>query len=461
MSPLADGSNSASGHSRRRWLQGVGAALALPLFESSLPAAVRLGLGTGGIASQPARVVYLYVPNGMHMPDFRPRTIGSDFELPPILQQLAAHRGDLNVLTGLTLNGARALGDGPGDHARSVAAFLTSAHPKKSDGTDIRNGVSIDQVLARQLGDQTRLPSLEVGMEQSAAAGNCDSGYSCIYSSNLSWRDETTPAPKEANPAALFDRLFGRPASLEPLAGPDAERRRRSVLDFVQEDARRLRRELGRGDQQRLEQYLTSVRELERQMIRVDRLEGLDPEDPEYPRPAGAPRDYAEHMELMFDLMALALQTDATRIMTFMYANAGSNRSYRNLEINQGHHELSHHGNDRDKQAKISQINQFHAGLFSRFVDRLASHEVGGERLLDRTLVVYGSGISDGNAHNHDDLPILMLGGKGLGIKAGRHLKFLKETPLANLHLSVARMAGATLEQFGDSTGDLQGELLG
>jgi hypothetical protein len=196
-------------------------------------------------------------------------------------------------------------------------------------------------------------------------------------------------------------------------------------------------------------------------MIRVDRLEGLDPEDPEYPRPAGAPREYAEHMELMFDLMALALQTDATRVMTFMYANAGSNRSYRNLEINQGHHELSHHGNDRDKQAKISQINQFHAGLFARFLDRLAGHEVGGERLLDRTLVVYGSGISDGNAHNHDDLPILLLGGKGLGIKSGQHLKFRKETPLANLHLSVARLAGATLDQFGDSTGDLHDELLG
>jgi hypothetical protein len=461
MSPFANGSDSDLPHSRRRWLQGVGAALALPLFESSLAAAVSSSRGGAGIASTPARVVYLYVPNGMHMPDYRPRTIGNDFELPPILQQLAAHRGDMNVLSGLTLNGARALGDGPGDHARSVAAFLTSAHPKKSDGTDIRNGVSIDQVMAQQLGDRTRLPSLEVGMEQSAAAGNCDSGYSCIYSSNLSWRDETTPAPKEANPAALFDRLFGRPASLEPLAGPDPERRRRSVLDFVQEDARRLRRELGRGDQQRLEQYLTSVRELEKQMIRVDRLEGLDPEDPEYPRPAGAPREYAEHMELMFDLMALALQTDATRVMTFMYANAGSNRSYRNLEINQGHHELSHHGNDRDKQAKISQINQFHAGLFARFLDRLAGHEVGGERLLDRTLVVYGSGISDGNAHNHDDLPILLLGGKGLGIKSGQHLKFRKETPLANLHLSVARLAGAKLDQFGDSTGDLHDELLG
>jgi hypothetical protein len=461
MSPSADRSELLPGPSRRRWLQGVGATLALPLLESSLPAAVRRGLQTSGASFQPPRVVYMYVPNGMHMPDFRPRTIGNDFELPPILQQLAAHRGDMNVLTGLTLNGARALGDGPGDHARAVAAYLTSAHPKKSDGTDIRNGVSIDQVIARQLGDRTRLPSLEVGMEQSAAAGNCDSGYSCIYSSNLSWRDETTPAPKEANPAALFDRLFGRPASLEPLAGPDPERRRRSVLDFVQEDARRLRRGLDRADQHRLEQYLTSVRELERQMTRTDRLEGLDPDDPEYPRPAGAPRDYAEHMELMFDLMALALQTDATRIMTFMYANAGSNRSYRNLEINQGHHELSHHGNDRDKQAKISQINQFHASLFCRFLDRLAGHEVGGERLLDRTLIVYGSGISDGNAHNHDDLPILLLGGKGLGIQTGRHLKFRKETPLANLHLSVARLAGAELDQFGDGTGDLHGELLG
>ncbi|MFO0264480.1 MAG: DUF1552 domain-containing protein, partial [Planctomycetota bacterium] len=282
MSPSADRSELLPGPSRRRWLQGVGATLALPLLESSLPAAVRRGLETSGASSQPPRVVYMYVPNGMHMPDFRPRTIGNDFELPPILQQLAAHRGDMNVLTGLTLNGARALGDGPGDHARAVAAYLTSAHPKKSDGTDIRNGVSIDQVIARQLGERTRLPSLEVGMEQSAAAGNCDSGYSCIYSSNLSWRDETTPAPKEANPAALFDRLFGRAASLEPLAGPDPERRRRSVLDFVQEDARRLRRGLDRADQHRLEQYLTSVRELERQMTRTDRLEGLDPDDPEY-----------------------------------------------------------------------------------------------------------------------------------------------------------------------------------
>lgn len=447
--------------SRRRWLKGVGATLALPLLESLRPGVARAATACSGLEPQPARVVYLYVPNGMHMPDFRPRTIGTDFELPPILQQLAAHRGDLNVLTGLTLNGARALGDGPGDHARGVAAFLTSAHPKKSDGTDIRNGVSIDQLIARQLGERTRLPSLEVGMEQSAAAGNCDSGYSCIYSSNLSWRDETTPAPKEANPAALFDRLFGRPNSLEPLAGPEPERRRRSVLDFVQEDARQLKKELGRGDQRRLDQYLNSVRELEQQLVRVDRLEGLDPDDPEYPRPNGVPREYADHMELMFDLMTLALQTDATRIMTFMYANAGSNRSYRNLEINQGHHELSHHGNDREKQAKISQINQFHAGLCARFLDRLAAREVGGERLLDRTLVVYGSAISDGNAHNHDDLPILLLGGKGLGVKSGQHLKFRKETPLANLHLSIAKLAGATLEKFGDSTGDLHGELLG
>jgi hypothetical protein len=454
-------SSSNRGLSRRQLLRGVGATLALPFLEGFVPRVASAATFGSELAPQPTRLVYLYVPNGMHMADFRPDKAGKNFNLPPILEKLAAHRADMNVLTGLTVNGARALGDGPGDHARGVAAYLTGAHPKKSDGTDIRNGVSIDQVVAQQIGDRTRLPSLEVGMEQSAAAGNCDSGYSCIYSSNLSWRDETTPAPKEANPAALFDRLFGRPASLEPLAGPTPERRRRSILDFVQEDARQLKRDLGRKDQQRLEQYLTGVRELERQLTRVERLEGGDPDDPEYPRPAGAPRDYAQHMELMFDLMSLAFQTDATRIMTFMYANAGSNRSYRNLEINQGHHELSHHGNDEEKQKKISQINQFHASLFAQFLDRLAAHEVGGERLLDRTLVVYGSAISDGNQHNHDDLPILQFGGRSLGIETGRHLKFKDETPLANLHLSLGRLCGAKLESFGDSKGDLDSELLG
>ena len=445
--------------SRRHLLKGVGAVVALPWLEAMLPRVARADAAFA--AAQPTRLAYLYVPNGMHMSDFTPTALGKNFELTPILQPLVKFQKDMNVLSGLTLNGARALGDGPGDHARAVAAFLTGAHPKKSDGTDIRNGVSIDQEIAKQIGSQTRLPSLEIGMEQSAAAGNCDSGYSCVYSSNMSWRDDTTPVPKEVNPAALFDRLFGPAAgSGESTIGPSLDKRRQSILDFVQADAGSLAKKLGANDRHRVDQYLSAIREIELRIGHSEKLAGHDTDSPEYPRPKGVPRDFEQHMHLLFDIMTLAFETDSTRLMTFMYANAGSNRSYRNLSIDQGHHDLSHHGNEEDKQKKISQINQYHATLFSYFLERLATTKVGGDRLLDHTLVVYGSGISDGNRHNHDDLPILLMGGRATGLPTGRHLKFKRDTPLTNLYLSLASLCGAKLDKFGDSTGTLDDELL-
>ena len=441
--------------SRRTVLRGLGATISLPLLEAMLPGTGRAAESRSG--KPPVRMAFLYVPNGMHMPAWTPAETGSNFEIPPTLKPLAKHKSELTVLSGLTLNGARALGDGGGDHARSVAAFLTGAHPKKTDGADIHNGVSVDQVAASKIGMNSKLPSLELGIERSAKAGRCDSGYSCVYTSNMSWRSPTSPVAKEVDPAAVFDRLFGdamKDQSLQERSKQD--RYKTSVLDLVIDDAKALQKQLGGTDRQKLDEYLYAVRDIERRITNAGKLRNDEAGMPDYERPAGVPREFAVHTQLMFDLMTLALQSDATRIMTFMFTNAGSNRNYPQVGVSEGHHNLSHHGNNKEKQEKIAKINQYHVQLFSYLIDKLATTKEGEGTLLDNCMVMYGSGIGDGNRHNHDQLPIALLGRGGGSIQPGRHLRIRGNTPLTNLYRSMLQRVGAPVDKLGDSTGLLE-----
>ena len=438
--------------SRRTFLRGMGVSLALPLLEAMQ---VRPLFGAAGDQNRsPLRMAFFYVPNGVHMPSWTPRSLGAFFDLPAILEPLQPVKDDLLVLSGLTLNPARAHGDGGGDHARAMASFLTGRHPRKTDGADLRAGVSIDQVAAQRIGHATRFPSLEIGCEGGKTAGECDHGYSCAYQSNLSWRSETTPVAKQVNPRLVFDRLFGRPAEKTNANDPaKGDRHNKSILDFVSEDARQLTQVLGTADRRKLDEYLTSVRELEQ---RIDRARpAIDVGVAKYPRPLGIPSDYQEHLRTLGDLLVLAFQCDLTRIATFVFANDGSNRSYRAAGVSDGHHDISHHGGDAAKQAKISKINRFHTAQLTYITGKLKSIREGDGTLLDSCMIIYGSGISDGNSHSHDDLPIL-LAGKGNGtIKTGRHIRYTKETPLTNLFVSLLERMGAGVDAFGDSTGQL------
>lgn len=425
-----------SAFTRRTFLRGAGSTLALPLLSSL----------SRGAAPSPLRLVFVYLPNGVHVPEWRPAEEGPLGDaLPPLLEPLAAHRGSFSVLSGLTADKARANGDGPGDHARAAAAFLTATQPFKGDGTVLRVGVSADQLLARAIGGETRFPSLQLGPDGGMQSGQCDSGYPCAYSSNLSWSAPDTPLAHETNPRLLFDRLFG--VGLANLPPEERARRiaqRRSVLDLVSADARAMASVLDARDRRKLDQYLEGVRELER---RIDRA--TDPAAVAMDRPTGQPQDFGEHVALLFELLALALATDSTRVATFMVANEGSNRAYRGLGLSEGHHSLSHHGNDPAKEAAIAAINRYHLGLFAGFLDRLRD-----EGLLDDTLVVLGSGIADGNRHEHHDLPILLAGGGGR-LPLGEHRRFPRDTPLANLYLALFERFGIEAGSFGDSTGVL------
>jgi hypothetical protein len=359
----------------------------------------------------------------------------------------------LTVLSGLAADKARAHGDGGGDHARAMAAFLTGVQPRKTDGTGIRSGTSVDQLAAAMAGSETRLPSLEIGADKGAMAGNCDSGYSCVYSSTMSWRSPTQPLPKEVNPKVVFDRLFG---DGDPAAAARAARRS-SILDFVREDSRGLERRLAAGDRRKLDEYFTSVRDIEQ---RIERAAALPPAElPAMAPPAGIPGDYAEHIRLMCDLLVLAFQADVTRVVTFVLANEGSNKPYPFIGVPEGHHDLSHHGGNPEKQAKIRSINLFHAGHVAHLLQRLDAVPEEDGTLLDHAMIVYGSGIHDGNKHNHEDLPILLAGGGCGTITTGRHLTFPTETPLSNLWLSLLDRMDVSVEQLGDSTGRLPGLL--
>lgn len=436
--------------SRRRLLRGFGTALGLPLLQRMLPARA-----FWADAPAPRRLAFLYVPNGAHMPDWTPAAEGALAELPHILAPLQPLRSRVSVLSGLTHDKARPNGDGPGDHARAGAAFLTGVQPLKTDG-QVRLGPSADQVAAARLGDATPFPSLVLGCEAGGNSGECDSGYSCAYSSNISWVSDRVPAGKEINPRALFDRLFRGGEDAESAAArARRSERRASVLDFVQEDAGRLRRTLGSEDRAKLQEYLDGVRELERRLERSLRDRGSSV--PDSARPAGIPDDYGEHLGLMLELLALAFETDSTRVASLMFANEGSNRPYPMLGIAEGHHSISHHDHDPDKQRMIRDINRFHVEKLAAFLERLQRTQEGGRSLLDAAMIVYGSAISDGNAHNHDHLPALLCGGGQGGLHPGSHRRYPADTPMNNLHLALLDALGVHDAALGDGTGLLPG----
>ncbi len=438
--------------SRRTALKGLGISLGLPWLES-LSAGSASAAGAAVATAPPTRMAFLFVPNGMNMQEWTPQKEGFGFDLPHVLEPLTEVRDDLTVLSGLTHDKGRANGDGPGDHARSASVFLTGSQPRKTSGSNIRAGISVDQVAADAIGHRTRFASLEIGCEQGRGAGNCDSGYSCAYSSNISWASESTPMGKEVNPRAVFERLFSTGNS-----GGLARRQalKKSILDFVSEDAKKLQNQLSGNDGKKLDEYLTGVREIEQRLERAE-SDVVLPEEIDYPLPAGVPREYAEHLRLMCDILVLAFQTDSTRIATFMLANEGSNRSYRHIGVPDGHHDLSHHGGDAQKLSKIRDINRFHVAQLAYLLRKLRSIPEGEGTLLDHCMICYGAGISDGNRHNNENLPILMAGRAGGSIDPGRHIRYPEETPMCNLFLTMLETMGVKTPFIGDSTGKLRG----
>ena len=431
-------------------LRGVGAAIALPALDSMIPALTAASTVTRRVS--PARMVFVYVPNGIDMRNWTPAAEGRVFELPRILSPLAPLQDDLLVLSGLVDRGGMAQGDGPGDHARASASFLTGVHPRKTAGADVVAGISVDQVAARKIGSASRLASLELGCEDGHLAGNCDSGYSCAYVNSISWRSPTVANPPEVNPRAVFERLFGNDENAgDPAARLRRARYERSILDLVADDTRRLQSGLGRTDRRKLDEYFTAIREVERQVEVMEKQIGTNTEaTPSVAKPDGIPIEFAEHARLMFDLLAIALQTDTTRISTFMLAREGSNRSYREIGISEGHHGLSHHRNDPALMDKVAAINQHHLEQFAYFLSKLKRTGDGESSLLDSTTVLYGSGISDGNRHNHDNLPVLLAGGSRT-FKTGRHVRYENGAPITSLYLSMLEAAGVPTEHFGDS----------
>ncbi len=424
--------------------------MALPLLEAMAPGVSRAA-ALADSKKTAVRMAFLYVPNGANMADWTPSATGSEFELPFILEPLKPVQKDILVLTGLAHDKARPNGDGAGDHARASATFLTGCQARKTHGADIRVGVSVDQVAAQRTARATRFPSLELGCDPGQQAGNCDSGYSCAYSFNISWRGEATPMPPEVNPRLLFERLFSN-AITDEVSENRARRKRyqQSILDFVLEDARQLKANLGATDRRKVDEYFAAVRELEQ---RIEQSEKFIAQLPDYKMPAGIPADYAQHMHLMFDLLALAFQTDSTRIASFILAHDGSNRPYPFIGVPHGHHDLSHHQNDVAKKEMIAKINRFHLEQFAYFLQKLKSIPEGEGTLLDNCMITYGSGLSDGNAHNHDNLPVLFAGRGGGTIETGRHVRYGKETPMANLFLSMLDRFGTPVTRLGDSTG--------
>jgi hypothetical protein len=440
--------------------------MALPFLQSLAPrtlaaSAAVAAKGAAAAAKAPVRMAFIYVPNGVNLSEWTPKEVGADFQLPYSLEPLRAYKNDLLVISGLAQDKGRNNGDGAGDHARAAGTWLTGAQPLKSEGSQIRVGVSADQVAANILGKQTRFASIELGLEPGRQGGKCDSGYACAYSNNISWRSETTPSGKEINPRLAFERLF---AAANPKAVGEAavrrERYRRSILDFVLEDARNLSGKVGGSDKQKLDEYLTAVREIEQRVEAAERsvnaaqaagiIEG-------YEIPQEIPESYEEHSRLMLDIMALAFQTDTTRVATCMFANEGSNRAYRNIGITRGHHELSHHQNNQENLRQIRDINRFHVQQFAYLINKLKSIPEGEGSVLDNTMLLYGSSLADGDRHDHDNLPLLLAGRGGGHILPGRHLRYASETPMCNLLLTMLKNAGVAVSHHGDSTGLLRG----
>jgi hypothetical protein len=435
---------------RRTFLRGVGSVLALPMLDAMVPPLLRAQ------APPPTRLAILYFPNGVQVETWNitsPTPIAPlPATLPRTLAPLTNYRNDITVLSGLTVDGGRAHGDGPGDHGRAGASYLTGAHPKKTFGKDLQAGVSMDQYAATRIGSATRFASLELGCEEGIQGGNCDNGYSCAYSNSISWRTPSTPNPPEIRPRAVFERLFGTgDIERDPVKRARQETYDRSVLDAVLTDARRLEATVGAADKRKLDEYMYAVRDIETRIQRTERQSTARP-DMDRPSPS-VPENYHEHTRIMFDLMTLAFQTDTTRVITFLMAIEQSNRAYREIGIADSHHGLTHHGGDKEKIEKCIRINEYQIQQFAYFIDKLKATKDGDATLFDRIMVSYGSGLS--RDHDHDNLPTVITGRGNGAFNLGRHVTYPKETPLANLHVAMLHQMGVPAETFADSTGKL------
>jgi hypothetical protein len=432
---------------RRSFLKGMGAVVALPVLDAMTPALARA-------AQAPVRLAFTYVPNGIVMNDWTPAAEGAAYEFTRILKPLEPFRQDMLVLSGFAHRNGAALGDGPGDHARAGASYLTGVHPRKTAGADIQNGISVDQIAAQHIGDQTRFASLELGCDDSRTIGNCDSGYSCAYTNSLAWRGPATPMPPETNPRLVFERLFGDiDTSLSPEVRARRLRYRRSILDLVSERTSQLSSDLGPSDKRKLDEYLTSIREIERRIERSE--QDMAHLTPGIDKPTGVPVEYPDYVNLMFDLQLIAFQTDQTRIVTMMMGREGSMRTYPEIGIPDPHHPLTHHRGNPDWIEKVTQVNSLHVKLFAGFIDKLKSTPDGDGSLLDHSMIVYGSSLSDGNRHAHDDLPVVMFG-RGGRFRMGSHMVYPKQTPMTNLFLTLLDRMGVPSEKIGDSTGQIE-----
>jgi hypothetical protein len=435
---------------RRTVLRGMGACLALPLLDAMVPA-----LAAASSPKRAVRAAFIYAPNGMVMRDWTPAAAGADYEATPILASFAPYREDMLVLTGLMDHNGNALGDGGGDHARAGGSFLTGVHPAKTAGKDIRTGISVDQIAANAVGGATRLRSLELGCEDSRTVGNCDSGYSCAYTNSLSWRGPSTPNPPETSPRAVFDRLFGAdditlPAEVRARRLAD----RRSILDSVQGQVRAILGTVGGADRRKLDEYLTAVREIEVQIQAAERNHVVEV-TPDFEKPDGVPFEYAAYAKIMLDLAAAAFQADVTRVVTLVLGREGSLRTYNEVGVPDGHHPLSHHGNRPEALEKLSKINQYHTRIVGQFIGKLKASADGDGSLLDHSLVLYGSGLSDSNKHLHENLPIALFGRGNGSLKTGRHVVLPEATPMTNLYLTMLDQMDVKTDQMGDSTGRL------
>jgi len=434
--------------SRRTILRGMGASVALPFLDAMTPAM------KASTTTPPLRMAFVYVPNGIVMQDWNPDYEGKLRDLPRILKPLEPFKDDLLMIGNLTHNMGRALLDGPGDHGRCCGAYLTGVQPRKTL-VDIKAGISCDQIVANAIGKQTRFPSLELGIEDARQAGDCDSGYSCAYTNNLAWKSETQPLPPILNPRALFERLFGDGTNLSPEARARQSRNRRSILDFVSGETKQLETKLGPSDRRKLDEYLSSIREIEQRIARAEKDNSQI--DPHMDKPYGVPADFGEHFKLMTDMLTVAFQADQTRVATFLVTHEGSSRPYREIDIADGHHPLTHHRNNPEMIEKVTQINCYHARLFAAWVEKLKSVKEGDGSLLDHSMIVYGAGLSDGNRHTHEDLPTVIAGRGNNYLKTGRRMVTRKETPMCNLFLTMMDRMGVRVEDFGDSTGRLEG----
>jgi hypothetical protein len=424
----------------------MGTAVALPFLDSMAPAFAQA-------PKPPLRMAFVYVPNGMDMRNWEIGYEGPLAGLSPILKPLEPLKQDMLMLGNLTHNTGRALLDGAGDHGRCSGSYLTGVQVKKTV-TDIQASVSCDQLVANHIGTKTRFPSLELGMEDSRQAGDCDSGYSCAYTNNLAWRSSTQPLPPILDPRQLFERLFGDGAAMSPEARERQAKYRRSILDFVTEDTKTLETSLGPTDRRKLDEYLSSIRQIELQMEKASDTAQVDPH---MDKPYGVPADFADHFRLMSDMLTIAFQADLTRVATFLVTHEGTSRAYRELGMADGHHPLTHHRGNIEMMDKVTQINTYHTTQFAAWMQRMKTAAEGDGSVLDHSMIVYGAGLSDPNAHLHENLPTLILGNAHGYIKTGRRVVYRKETPMCNLFLTMMDRMGLSMEHFGDATGKLEG----